>query len=1133
MLPLGRSVVLVLSRYTHLFLTGVVAGAGILFVGDVHLASQGSTIPTTQLTDTVPGGPPPTPIGISRDGSRIVFLQGCVNCPGGGQLWSVNSDGSFPVQMTPSSLNVGHGHFGGTKVVFVACETPCGSPEGDVYVSNADGTGLTRLTTDGTGPIDYPVARISGDGTRVVYVQHITSVVGIERTWFVADADGNNSTTLSLPSQVQAISVNADGSRLGLSYAQSGSFKIGVQDVGQTSPLELLDTGGFPADIDLSGDGQILAFAGPVSIIRTDGASAPQILDATPNVPFSHISTNHDGSVVCYSRGDSLFSPPQNIFCVNNSNTGSPINVTNVLSAGPETDLPFLSANGAVVTFRSSADLVPGQNSDGSFEVFAVRLRSAIDDDFNDNFLDPAKWESFSGIAGSTIIETNQRLEISLAAGGPGGAGIISRCSLGGNFDVQVDYALINWPPMNLYGLSFGAFELGGSIFRNSSTQSSLEFYTVVAGGNAAQVPTTDTSGTLRLVRIGSTLSGLFLSGSTWTQVGSGNVNTGTTRFSLGVGPAASAPGDIQVALDNFRANLGTVVCPSAAPTVTGINPTSGPTAGGTSVTITGTGFVTGASVMFDSALATVLDVQPTAIMALTPPHTAGPVDVVVTNPDGQSDTLADSFTYIAAIVPQVVSLTWEELDSPLDENPNVGGGQRIFPDRQFPTDSTDRRKVRLRAILNVAAGGIAVFFRSFDPDDPSADGAPVDPNGPFGRDNRGNRPPSVCAEVGATRAVSDGSGVAEATFTVTTHPGDNFLAAASTDQAYLNEVCLGSTGFDLRDAADNRLPTARGQTTRMLTIWRRLHVEVDSMGAVTGNTITGSVTNAAPALALGLTRVSLDASLSDTDGGNRFESGRMTIHGLGSFTVLSNEQHSVLINGIVTRSQAVGRPFTLVDDDDFNSDDTPSNVDGDYNEDVAATYLTLSLMQDSDDPVRNLFAPAYIRPIYDEGGVSNDRDNADFTLNIANDHAFAAQVRDWWDSGGNESDDYWITYVQLGYQPDVGRDYDPDRETSRPLFGATDANPRSDVTDNATGVADVPRGGEHTILYLETIRDYARINGERFLARIAPHEIGHQFGLKGDTTSGFGIMSYRDAANEFVPTHLNVLRWRVRSPGR
>ena len=85
------------------------------------------------------------------------------------------------------------------------------------------------------------------------------------------------------------------------------------------------------------------------------------------------------------------------------------------------------------------------------------------------------------------------------------------------------------------------------------------------------------------------------------------------------------------------------------APVVSSVNPDSGSTVGGTSITITGTGFQANATVSLGgSAASSVAVVNSTTITALTPAHTAGTVDVVVTNTDGQSGTRTGGFTYVA-----------------------------------------------------------------------------------------------------------------------------------------------------------------------------------------------------------------------------------------------------------------------------------------------------------------------------------------------------------------------------------------------------------------------------------------------------------------------------------------------------
>lgn len=84
-------------------------------------------------------------------------------------------------------------------------------------------------------------------------------------------------------------------------------------------------------------------------------------------------------------------------------------------------------------------------------------------------------------------------------------------------------------------------------------------------------------------------------------------------------------------------------------PTVTGLSTDAGPVGGGTTVTITGTGFTAGTTAVdFGGTSATsVTVVNGTTITATAPAASAGTVDVTVTTPGGTSPTSsADQFTY-------------------------------------------------------------------------------------------------------------------------------------------------------------------------------------------------------------------------------------------------------------------------------------------------------------------------------------------------------------------------------------------------------------------------------------------------------------------------------------------------------
>jgi len=77
-------------------------------------------------------------------------------------------------------------------------------------------------------------------------------------------------------------------------------------------------------------------------------------------------------------------------------------------------------------------------------------------------------------------------------------------------------------------------------------------------------------------------------------------------------------------------------------------------------VTITGTGFLAGATVSLGGTAATgVTLVSSTSITATTAAHAAGAVNVMVTNTDAQSATLAGGYTYSTTNpAPTVTSIT-------------------------------------------------------------------------------------------------------------------------------------------------------------------------------------------------------------------------------------------------------------------------------------------------------------------------------------------------------------------------------------------------------------------------------------------------------------------------------------------
>src|SRR5207248_7167448 len=103
---------------------------------------------------------------------------------------------------------------------------------------------------------------------------------------------------------------------------------------------------------------------------------------------------------------------------------------------------------------------------------------------------------------------------------------------------------------------------------------------------------------------------------------------------------------------DGHSSMLGVmIVLPAGnpAPIIQTITPNSGPPAGGTVVTIAGSNFTAGANVHFGTVAATNVNVvNSTTMNATTPAHSEAAVDVVVTNPDGQSFTMSQAFTFVS-----------------------------------------------------------------------------------------------------------------------------------------------------------------------------------------------------------------------------------------------------------------------------------------------------------------------------------------------------------------------------------------------------------------------------------------------------------------------------------------------------
>ena len=141
--------------------------------------------------------------------------------------------------------------------------------------------------------------------------------------------------------------------------------------------------------------------------------------------------------------------------------------------------------------------------------------------------------------------------------------GMASGCVVRGDYDVQVDYALEQWPanngvqvllgdapPVNSHSIARGQFP----------NESYLSFF---APDTIAGAPTSDLASSMRLVRSGATITTLFLSNGAWVPLLSGATQIGDTPFQVSALSFAPVTDEVKVKFSAFEINQGQVVCAS------------------------------------------------------------------------------------------------------------------------------------------------------------------------------------------------------------------------------------------------------------------------------------------------------------------------------------------------------------------------------------------------------------------------------------------------------------------------------------------------------------------------------------------------------------------------------------------
>lgn len=213
-------------------------------------------------------------------------------------------------------------------------------------------------------------------------------------------------------------------------------------------------------------------------------------------------------------------------------------------------------------------------------------------------------------------------------------------------FGTRAATAVTNVSPTQVTAVSpSGNGSVGVTVTTPGGTSNPLPFFYVGAPFKQSLSPTSGSTAGGGTV----TINGTGLSTASSVAFGANNaVPTVVSDGMITVAAPAGTAGSVGVSVTTAGGtNNGLSYTYVAAPTVTTVTPAEGPTTGGTTVTVAGTGLTSTNQVTFDGNPAPFTVLSDTAVSAVTPPGAAGAVDVVVTN-DAASATAADAYTYLA-----------------------------------------------------------------------------------------------------------------------------------------------------------------------------------------------------------------------------------------------------------------------------------------------------------------------------------------------------------------------------------------------------------------------------------------------------------------------------------------------------
>ena len=467
---------------------------------------------------------------------KLVFQT---NRDGNEEIYTMNSDGTGRVDLTrnPADDTDPRWSSDGSRIVLASNRT--GNYQ--IYTMNADGSGVTRVTHDGN---DDRRPTWTADG-------HILFQNGDfpNRAIFRINADGNGLQQLTPVSSDNAtVAAAPRGGRIAFSSTRGdGTQRLYTANADGSAAKLVLPSPPGPETADVEADwspsgNQLLferfIFGGPVTtdlyVVHADGSGLRRLTD-TPDRLELQPAWSPDGTKITF---------------LGFTGVGTP------------------DAHGAIYTM----------NADGSNVTEISTPRAPYLDAFSGDRIDPFWFGPNIVGSGPSVSQANGRLEVSIPSdtlndpsAGYTDAGVSTQCDLLGDFDLEVDYQLLQWPPQSGVNVDFNT----NTIVNGNFDQTFGLFVFDPGGGTGVStnfpgptntfVPAPETAGTLRFVRLGPMLTAYRLTPAGWSAIQTTTELANDVRVSLDLfsnAPQFSHP-DVKVAYDNFRVNSGTFSCPS------------------------------------------------------------------------------------------------------------------------------------------------------------------------------------------------------------------------------------------------------------------------------------------------------------------------------------------------------------------------------------------------------------------------------------------------------------------------------------------------------------------------------------------------------------------------------------------